>query len=96
MYVSNQGQMSYHVCYHYETSDTCSEGVFKEYEMGALQETGEEEVRAVPALMLRHVVLSIATTTSVFREKLLHLKDLAIKTVLELWLAEIQTHPVLY
>lgn len=96
MYISNQGQMSYHVCYHYETSDTCFGGVFKEYEMGALQETGKEEVRAVSVLLLRHVVLSITATMSMFREKLLHLKDLAIKTVLELWLAEIQTHPVLY
>lgn len=64
--------------------------------MGALQETGKEEVRAVPAMILRHVLLSITTTMSMFREKLLHLKDLAIKTVLELWLAEIKTHPVLY
>lgn len=64
--------------------------------IGAQQETGKEEVRAVPAPTLRPVVLSIAATTLMFREKLLHLKDLAIKTILELWLAEIQTHPVLY
>lgn len=64
--------------------------------MGALQETVEEEVRAVPAPTLRHVVLNIPTKTSMLREKLLHLKGLAIKTILELWLAEIQTHPVFY